>query len=116
MRIGGQAAAGLEFVAEIFELFLRESPLQKSARVDARRGVSLEIHLVAALSAAVAADEVIERHFVQRRRRGVGRNVAADVGIVAIGAYHHGHGVPAHQTFDAALDFATAGKRRLVFH
>jgi hypothetical protein len=28
--------------------------------------------------------------------------------------YHHGHGVPAHQALDAALDLAAAGVRRLL--
>ena len=116
VRVRGQATAGLELVAEVFELLLRQTSFQEGAGVDARRGVALEVHLIAPLAAAGAADEVVEGDFVQGRRRGVGRNVTADVGIDTVGAHHHGHGVPAHQALDAALDLAAARKRRLVFY
>ena len=47
MRIGRQTAAGLQFAAEILQLLHRDAAFEKSARVDSRRGVSLEIDDVA---------------------------------------------------------------------
>ena len=35
--------------------------------------------------------------------------MAADAGIVLVGAHHHGHGVPADQALDAPLHGAVAG-------
>ena len=34
--------------------------------------------------------------------------MAAEVGVVVIGAHDHGHGVPAHDAFDPPLDLAAA--------
>src|SRR5438132_485795 len=36
-----------------------------------------------------------------------------DIAIGTVRAYHHGHGVPAYQTFNASFDFATARKEGL---
>ena len=40
--------------------------------------------------------------------------MAAEVGVVVIGAHDHGHGVPAHDAFDPPLDLAAARVGRLL--
>ena len=47
MRIGAEAAAGFQFAAEIFEFLRGEAAFEKCARVNAGRGVALEINRVA---------------------------------------------------------------------
>ena len=64
-------------------------------------------------SSSLAAEEVVEADFVERRRRGVGRDVPADAVRVAVGAHDHRHRVPADEALDAALDLPAAGERRL---
>ena len=61
-----------------------------------------------------AAEEVVEADLVQRRGRGVGRDVAADAVGRAVGAHDHRHRVPADEALDAALDLVAAGERRLL--
>ena len=36
-----------------------------------------------------------------------------DIAIGTVRAYHHGHGIPAYQAFQASFDFATARKEGL---
>ncbi len=69
MRVGGQAAAGLDLVAEVIELILGQPALEEGAGVDARCGVALEEDLVAHAGSVLAAEEVVEADLVQRRRR-----------------------------------------------
>ena len=38
----------------------------------------------------------------------------ADAGVLAICAYHHGHGIPANDALYPALDFTAAGENRLA--
>ena len=69
---------GAQLAAEVLELLVRQAPFEERARVDAGRGVALEVDDVAVAVVVLAAEEVVEPDFVQRRRRGVGRDVAAD--------------------------------------
>ncbi len=107
VRVARQAAARGQLAAEVLELLLRQPAFEERAGVDAGRGVALEVDHVAFVAVA-AAEEVVEGHLVERGRRGVGRDVAADAVFVTVGAHHHGHGVPADQALDAALDLAAA--------
>ena len=70
--------------------------------------MALEVDEVAGLIAVAAVEEVVVADFGQRGERCIGGNMAADAGIVLVGADHHGHGVPAIEALDAALDFAVA--------
>ena len=72
------------------------------------RGVPLEIDDVAAAVLALAAEEMIEPDLVQRGRRRIGGDVAADAVRRAVGAHHHRHRVPADEALDPALDFLAA--------
>ena len=77
--------------------------------VDARRAVTLEVDHVAVEPAfPPAAEEVVEADLVEGGRRGEGRDVAAEAGVLLVGPHHHRHGVPADDALDAALDGAVA--------
>ena len=115
MRIGRQAGSAAQFVAEVQHLLFAEPAFEIRARVNAGRSVALEIDEVAGLIAVARVEEVIEANFEQRRQRGVGRDVAADAGILLVLAMHHGHRVPADQALDAALQKAIAGIGNFFF-
>jgi hypothetical protein len=76
--------------------------------------MALEINQVAAAGGIRPPEEVVEADLKEGRGRGIGRDMAADSRRVLVGPDHHGHGVPADQALDAALDFAAAGVRRLL--
>ena len=59
------------------QLVLGEPAFEEGARVDAGRCVALDEHHVAGMLVGWRAPEMIEADFVQRGRRGVGRDVAA---------------------------------------
>ena len=114
MRIRRQAAVRPQLVTEVAQVRFGEPAFEKRARVDARRRVALEVDDVGVAAGVLAAEEVIERDLVERRRRGVGRDVAADAVRLAIGAHDHRQRVPADQALDAALDLAVARIRHLL--
>ena len=76
------------------------------------RAVTLDVDLVAGLAALLAAEEVVEADFVQAGRRGVRRDVAADVGQ-RVRAADHDRGVPADVGADPPLDELVAREPRL---
>ena len=59
-------------------------------------------------------EEMVEPHLVQRRRRGVGRDMPAQAAVLAVGVDHHRHRVPADVALDAPLHLPIPGKRRLL--
>ena len=64
---------------EAVEVLLGQPALEERARVDAGGGVTLEVDLIARAGREVlAAEEMVEADLVQRGRRGVGRDVAAN--------------------------------------
>jgi hypothetical protein len=65
--------------------------------------------MVAAALVPGAPEEVVEAHLEEGGAGGKGGDVAADARMLAVGAHHHGHGVPADDALDAALDLP--GKR-----
>src|SRR5712672_2560502 len=101
VRIRRETAAGFQFAAKIFQLLRGDAAFQKGASVDAGRGVSLEVNGVALEFRGTGAEEMVEADFVERSGTGVGRDVAADIVLDAIGAYDHGEGVPANEALDA---------------
>ncbi len=115
VRVRRQPAPLRELAAEVVQLLDGDAPFQERARVNPGRGVPLEVHDVAPPLAPLAAEEMIEADFVQSRRGRVRGDVSANAVRQAIGAYHHGHGIPAHEALDAALDFLAARQRRLFF-
>ena len=69
MRIGGKPAAFGQFLAEILQVPLIQPALQERPRIHARRGVALEEHHVADEIVRPAAQEMVERHFAERRAK-----------------------------------------------
>ena len=59
-------------------------------------------------------EEVVEGDFVERGRRGIGRDVAADARAFLVRPHHHRHRVPADDALDLPLQFAVAGVRGLL--
>ena len=73
--------------------------------------MALKVHQVGGSIAVAAMEKMVETDFVQRGAGGVGRDVAAETGMLAIGVDDHRHGVPAGQTLDPPLQFAIARVR-----
>ena len=115
MRIGRQAAALLQFAAEVDKLGLGEAALDEGSGVHTGGGVALKVNLVARVSVVRSAEKVVVADLVEGGRRSEGRNVPTGSGFVAIGAGDHGHGVPAHDILDPALDFAAPWVGWLLF-
>ena len=104
----------LDLLPEPVELVLGEPALEEGAGVDAGRPVALDVDLVAAAGCVLAAEEVVEADLVEAGRRLVGRDVAADLEALAVGAGDHDRGVPADERADPALDVLVAGEPRLA--
>ena len=90
-----------------------DAAFEKRTRINARRGVALEIDGVAVELVGAGAEEMVEADFVERGGRGVGGNVSADAVFDAVGAHDHGQRVPANQALDAALHFLIAREQGL---
>ncbi|MDT4845168.1 hypothetical protein FQZ97_791470 [compost metagenome] len=115
MRVGRQALA-VDFAAEVVHLRFVDAAFEEGAGVDARRGVALEEDQVAAVLVGRRLEEVVEADVVEGRRRREAGDVTAQVGVLQVGAHHHGQRVPAHQRADAAFHEQVAGHARFVGH
>ena len=115
-RVGirGKAAAFFQFAAEVLQFFPGNAAFKKSSRIDAGRGVSLEINQVAIPGLGLRLQEVVKSDLVEGRGRGKSGDVSADPALNLVGPHHHGQGVPAHQALDAALHLLAARKGRLL--
>src|ERR1041384_2931697 len=114
MRVAREPFAPLHLAAEVIELAFREPALEERARVDTGRGVTLEEDLVARAAVVLAAEEVVEAHLVEARRRGVGGEGAPGPRELRVRAPDHGRGVPTDDAADALLHLLVAGERRLL--
>ena len=113
VRVGRQPAAGMAvLLAEAVEPVGGQPAFQEGARVNARGRVALDEHLVAAAGMRLAAEEVVEADLIERRRRGVGRDVAAHADSRPLRAVHHDGGVPPDPGPVATLDVLVAGEPR----
>ena len=106
MGIRGQSAA--HFLTEAVQLVFAEAAFEVRARIDAGRRVALDEDHVAGMLLARGTPEVIEADFVQRRRRGITRQVPAEFRALPVGMHDHGHRVPAQIGLDAAFERAIA--------
>src|SRR5207342_1290395 len=85
MRIGAQAVPrGLAPV--VVELLAGEPPLEVRARINAGRGMRLEIHEIALLA---RAEEVVEADLEEIRRGGIARDVPAQLRRFTIRTHDH---------------------------
>jgi hypothetical protein len=114
VRIGRKAGAWDAFTPELLQVLLSQATLQEGSRIDSRGSMALVVDLIAGLAVVLAAEEVVETHFVEAGSGGVGGQVAANTGEVMIGADHHGGGVPPDDAADAKLQLLVAGERRFV--
>src|SRR5690606_33651168 len=69
MRIGRYALA-VHFATEVEELFLRQPAFEEGARIDAGRGVALEVDQIAAVPFMRRMPEMVEADAEQRAHRG----------------------------------------------
>ena len=112
MRIGRQPLAA-DLLPEIEQLILAQPTLEKSARVNARRAVALEIDEVAAVRFVGGAPEMHETGIVQRRGRLEARDMAAELGGFLVRSQHDRRRVPADIATDRAFLLAISGMRGL---
>ncbi len=103
-----------QLVAEIFKMLVVEPSFQIRPAIDAGRSVTLEVHEIARQLGPIgsrirAPEEVVVPDLEHGRQGRIGRQVAADIRVVLVGAYHHGRGVPADQALDPPLDSPVAG-------
>ena len=110
VAIGAQARAA-DLAPVVVELGLAESPFEEGARVDARRGMGLEVHQVPVLA---GAEEMVEADLEEVRGGGVAGDVAAQLHGDVVRAHHHRQGVPAHQRDQPLLGLQGPRKLRLV--
>src|SRR5882672_406245 len=115
MRVGREAAASTEFLAEVVKLPIIEAAFEVGASVIARGGVALEINHVGRLAVIAAAEEMVIGDFVEGGTRGVSGDMAAEAVRFAIGVDDHRHGVPTDKTFDPRFDLPVAGISGLPF-
>ncbi len=105
-----------QFVAEVLQVLVIQTAFQERSSVLAGRSMALEIHKIAGLIGVPCMEEMVVADLGQRGKRGIGRDVAADAGVVFIGSYHHGHSVPADQALDAPFHRAVARVRHFFIH
>src|SRR5258708_759084 len=99
---------------KVLEVLFGQPAFEKGARVDAGRGVALEVYVIAGLVPVAGMEEMVVTDLFERGERGIGRDMTPDAGIVLVGTDHHAHGVPADQALYAALECAVAGIRLLL--
>src|SRR6266705_372435 len=107
----GRQSLACGFTPVIRQIFLGKPPFQKSARIDARRGMRLEVHRI---TVRASAEKMVVAHFEQVRGGSIGRQVPAKFRVLAIGAYHHGERVPAHQRAEPGFNLKIAGELGLI--
>ena len=74
--------------------------------------MSLKIDEVSQAVTIAAAEEMVETHFIERRRRRVGGNMAPYVRVKAVGFDNHGHCIPAHGKKRRGLNTRVPGQQR----
>ena len=84
MRVRRQTLAA-DFLTEVVELFFGETPEHESTCIHAGHRMALEEHQVATVLFARCMPEPVEANVIQGRGGGIRRNVAAHIGVVAIG-------------------------------
>ena len=112
MRVARQTLA-IHFLAEAVKLFFGQAAFQEGPGVDAGRAVALDIEQVTTVAFALGMPEMVETRTKHAghgcERTDVPAQVAAVGRVKAVGAHHHGHGVPAHVGAQALFDGDVAG-------
>ena len=113
MRIRREPAARFHLAAKIFQLLRGKTAFEKTASVNAGRGVTLKINGVAFEVLGASAEEMVEANFVKCCGGSVRGDVTADAVLMLIRANNHRERIPANQALNAALEGLVAWKRRL---
>jgi len=97
------------------KLRFAQAPFEKRARVDAGRRVRLEIDEIPAgctafSPAGPARKKMVEADLEQVRRRSVTGDMAAQIGMRAVGAHHHRQRIPAPRSRTGAARARDAGE------
>ena len=115
MWVGRKSTIGVRFLlTETVELVFGQSTFDEGASVNPRGGMALNEDLVSSTGVVLAAEEVVEAHFVERGGRGIGRDVTTDTDPGALCAVNHDGGVPTNPSAVTAFDFFVTGEGRLV--
>ena len=113
MRIRGNALA-LAFLTVVQELLLGQAPLDKRARIDAGRNVTLHVDQVAAMLGRRRMPEMPEADVIEQRRGLKARDVPTQLRRFLVRPQDDRHRVPADRRADLVLEFAVAGRLRLL--
>ena len=100
-------------LTETIQIILSQTTLQERTRVHARGSMTLVENLVAALLSVLAVEEVIKTNLIQRRRRRIRGNMAANLHTRTLRAVHHDRRVPTHPTAVALLNLLITRELRL---
>src|SRR5690606_28061171 len=94
VRVRRQATtSGL--TTEVVHLLIVQAPFYISTAINAGGGVALYIDQITVKAFCTAPEKMIKAHVVQDRRRLIGGNVPAHIGMPT-STQHHDHGIPAH--------------------
>src|SRR5690606_24179979 len=96
-------AAAVDLPAQVVDLRLGQAAFQEGARVDAGRGMALDVEQVAGVVFGRRTPEVVEADVVERGAGGEAGDVATEVAGLAVGPDHHRHRVPADDRADLPL-------------
>lgn len=78
--------------------------------------MALEINDITGIPEAFSSKKMIETDLEEVGAGGKRRNMAPYACMSAVGPDNHGHGIPANDALDPALDVAVAWKNGLGFH
>ena len=117
VRVGrqGVALSGLLLAESVHVLFAQAS-FEERAGVHAGGGMTLEEDLVAATRVVLAAEEVVEAHFVKRCGTGIGGDVPTDPDARTLPAVDHDGGVPAHVSAVASFNLLVTREFWFLVH
>ena len=117
MWIRRKSSALLKFLTEIMKVLFGEASLDVGSGVIPRSGVALkENHIGQPTVDIAAAEKMVEPHFVERGKRRVRRDVAAETVVDAVGFHDHRHRVPADIASYLFLERQISRIRRLLLH
>ena len=98
------------------QLLLGKVAFEKSTRVNAGRGVWLEVHQIATVVAIGGAEKMIEADFKQISSRREAGDMATQLAVGTIGAHHHRQRVPAQIGAETLFNIQVARVRCLLLN
>ncbi len=108
------ARGGRDFLAEVRQVIFAQKAFQEGARVHAGRRVRLHVDDVAGIAVRPRPEEMVEADLEQVGGRCIAGDVAAQLAMRLVGAYHHRQRVPAVDAGNAFFDGQIAGEGRFL--